>query len=172
MPSLHSRAAIDRLEATHLTLPPIPEVVRQQPQETHLTIIHKTLTTETHKKTHIPELKQRNNVEAQTLPIKETSSQVCGSETEPLLDNQTRTIPKQCHNDSKKQQNEIQRNENDMTTSDNGDDNIYPPEIKTSQIEERLVRDDITNEFYITLTSTIDDRKNRTKVNRIMLKAT
>ena len=42
-----------------------------------------------------------------------------------------------------------------MTTYDNGDDNISPPEITTSQIEERLVRDDITNELYMPLSSTI-----------------
>ena len=42
-----------------------------------------------------------------------------------------------------------------MTTFDNGDDNIYPPVITNSQIEERLVRDDITNELYMPLSSTI-----------------
>ena len=42
-----------------------------------------------------------------------------------------------------------------MTTYDNGDDNISAPEITTSQIEERLVRDDITNELYMPLSSTI-----------------
>ena len=41
-----------------------------------------------------------------------------------------------------------------MTTYDNGDDNISPPEITTSQIEERLVRDDITKELYMPLSST------------------
>ena len=42
-----------------------------------------------------------------------------------------------------------------MTTYDNGDDNISPPEITTSQIEERFVRDDITNELDMPLSSTI-----------------
>ena len=42
-----------------------------------------------------------------------------------------------------------------MTTYDNGYDNISPPEFTTSQIEERLVRDDITNEVYMPLSSTI-----------------
>ena len=55
MPSLHSGAATDRPEVTRLTLPPIPEVVWQQPQETFSTNIHKTLTTETHKDSHMPE---------------------------------------------------------------------------------------------------------------------
>ena len=153
MPRLHSGAATDRPEATHLTPPPIPEVVWQQPQETYSNIIHNDLTNETHKHTHTP--KQKNDVEAHTSPLKETSSQVSGSDTESSLDNQTRSIPVQCTNDSKKQQNEIQRNEIGLTTYGNGDDNISPPEITTSQIQEQLVRDDITYEFYMTLSSTI-----------------
>ena len=93
MPRLHSGAAIDRPEATHLTLPPIPEVVWQQSQETYLTKTHKELTNETQKDTYTPE--QRIDVEAKTSPIKETSSQVSGSHTESLLENQTRSIPVQ-----------------------------------------------------------------------------
>ena len=42
-----------------------------------------------------------------------------------------------------------------MTTYGNGDDNIFQPEITTLQIQEQLVRDDITNEFYMPLSSTI-----------------
>ena len=49
MPLLHSEATNDRTEITNLKLPPIPEVVWQQPQETHLANFRKTLTTETHK---------------------------------------------------------------------------------------------------------------------------
>ena len=155
MPRLHFGAAIERPEVTQLTLPPIPEVDWQQPQETHLTNIQNTFTDKTLGDTQIPEFKQTNDVEAQTSPIKETSPKVSGSDTESLLENQTRSIPVQCLNDSKKQQNEIQRNETDMTTYDNGDDNISPPEITNSQIEERPVRDDITNELYMPLSSTI-----------------
>ena len=55
MPHLHSGAATDRPEITHLTLPPTPRVVWQQPRETHVTNIHKILTIETHKTTHVPE---------------------------------------------------------------------------------------------------------------------
>ena len=105
MPRVHSGAAIDRPEVTHSILPPIPDVIWQQPQETHLTNTHKVLANETHKTSHIPEFKQRNDVEAQTSPIKETSSEKSGSDTESLLENQTRSIPVQCPNDSKKQQN-------------------------------------------------------------------
>ena len=42
-----------------------------------------------------------------------------------------------------------------MTTYDNGDDNSSPPLTITSQFAERLVRDDINNELYMPLTSTI-----------------
>ena len=42
-----------------------------------------------------------------------------------------------------------------MTTYGNGDDNISPPEIITSQIQEQLVRDDTINELYMPLSSTI-----------------
>ena len=93
MPGPHSGAAIERPEVTHLTLPPIPKVVRQQPQESHVTNIHNVLTNETYKKTQIPEFKQRNDVEAQTLPINETSSQVSRFDTESFLENQTRSTP-------------------------------------------------------------------------------
>ena len=106
----------------------------QQPQQTHLTNIHKVLTNETHKYSHSP--KEKNDVEAQTSPKKETSSQVSGSDTESLLENQTRSIPVQCPNDSKKQLKEIQRIEADIATTDitydNEDDNISPPEITAS----------------------------------------
>ena len=149
MPRLHSGAAIDRPEVTQLTLPPIPEVVWQQPQKTHLTNIHYDLTNKTHKHTHT------NDVEAQTSPIKEKSSPKSGSDTESLLENQTRSSPVQCLNDSNKQQNEIQRNEIGLTTYCNGDDNISPPQVTTSQIQEQLVRDENTNELYMLLSSTI-----------------
>ena len=76
MPRLHSRVAIDRPEITKL--PPIPEVVWQQPQETHLKDIHKNTTNN---------IKRKNDVVSQTSPIRETSSQVSGSDTESLLGN-------------------------------------------------------------------------------------
>ena len=108
---------------------------------------------ETHKDTHT--LREKNDVEAQTWPIKETLSQVSGSHTESLLGNQTRSIPVECPNDSKKQQNEIQRNEIGLATYGNGYDNVSRTKITTSQIQEQLVRDDITNELYMPLSSTI-----------------
>ena len=153
MPRIHSGAATDRPEVTHSTLPPIPEVVWQQPQENHVTNIHNDLTNEIQNDTHTPT--QENDVEVQTSPIQQTSPQKSGSDTESPLENQTRSIPVQCPNESKKQQNVIQRDETGLTTYDNGHDNISPPEITTSQIQEQLVRDENTNELYMPLSSTI-----------------
>ena len=87
MPRLHSGAATDRPATTELLLLPIPEVVKQQPQEIHLANIHKTSPTETHKDIHMLEHKRRSDVKSQTLPINATSSQVSGSSAEPLLGN-------------------------------------------------------------------------------------
>ena len=148
MPRLHSGAATDRPETTHLRLPPIPDVVWQQSKETHVNNIHKTLTNES--RSQMPEYKQRSDVESQTSPMKETSSQVCVSITEPILGNQTRKL-----NDSKKPPPEIQRNEKNITANDIADDISFPPRITDSQIEEQLVRNDITNEHYMPLSSTI-----------------
>ena len=42
-----------------------------------------------------------------------------------------------------------------MTNFCNGDDNISPPENTISQIQEQLMRNDITNELYMPFSSTI-----------------
>ena len=102
MPRLHSWAAIDRPETSKL--PPIPEVVWQQPQETRSIDVHNNSATNNNNSTHTPEFKRKNDVEAQTSPIQETSPQVSGSGTESLLENQTRSTPVQYPNDPKKRQ--------------------------------------------------------------------
>ena len=48
-----------------------------------------------------------------------------------------------------------------MITYENGDDTISTPEITTLQIQEQLVRDDITNELYMPLSSTIVLKRNK-----------
>ena len=103
----------------------------------------------------MPESKQRSDVESQTSPIKETSTQVSVSSTEPLLGDQTRSALVPSLNDSTQPSSEIQRNEIDMMNSDSGDDNITPPAITISQIAEQLLRDDMTNELYMPLSSSI-----------------
>ena len=64
MPRLNSGAAIDTSET--IKLPPIPEVVWQQPQETHLIVFYKNSTTNSNNSTHTPEFKRKNYVEPQT----------------------------------------------------------------------------------------------------------
>ena len=155
MPRIHSEAAIDRPETTHSKLPPIPEVFWQQPQDIHVPTFYQNLANETYGNTHTPESKQRTDVESQTSPKKETSPQVSGSNTDPLLGSQTRSALVTSLNDSKKNNSQIQRDEIDMMTCGNGDDDISPPAITISQIEERLVRDESTNENYMPLSSTI-----------------
>ena len=126
MPRLHSEAAMDRPETNQLKLPPIPEVVRQQTQETHVPNSHQTCNNETHTKTHMPESKQSSDVESQKSPMKETSPQVSVSSTEPLLGNQTRSPLVLSLIDSKKLSSEIQRYETDMTTCERGVSNKSP----------------------------------------------
>ena len=103
----------------------------------------------------MPEPRQRNDIESQTSPLKETSPQVSGSSTEPFVENQTGRTRVHSLNDSKKRQSEIQRHEMNMAANEYGDDNISTPKITISQIGELLARDDITNELYWSLSSTI-----------------
>ena len=51
-----------------------------------------------------------------------------------------------------------------MTSYDNGDDNISSPKIISSQNEERLVRNDITNELYMPISSTIVLKRKKEKL--------
>ena len=147
MPRLHSGASTDALEITNLILPPISKVVWQQPRETHLTNIDITSTTETHKSTYMPEFRHRIDVESQTSTMNETSPQISGSSAEPFLENHTGCTAVQSLNDSKERQSEIQRDEMNITTDDNGDDNFSPPKIIYSKTEEQLLRDGNTNEL-------------------------
>ena len=104
---LDSGATINGLEITKL--PPIPEVVWQQPLETHLIDIHEKLITETNNSTHTPKLKRRIDEKSQMSAVRETSPQMSRSSTEPILENQTRSTPVQCCINSKKQHFEIQK---------------------------------------------------------------
>ena len=58
---LYSGAAIEKPQTTNTTLAPIPEDVSQQPQAIRSIIIHKNPTTEIHKKTHMPEFRQKKS---------------------------------------------------------------------------------------------------------------
>ena len=52
-----------------------------------------------------------------------------------------------------------------MTTGDSWEDNISPPKITTSQIAEQVVRDDITNELYMPLSTTKVLRRQKERIN-------
>ena len=107
MPRVHYGAANNRPETTHLKLPLNPNVVWQQPQETYIPNIYQTFTIESQKNTHMSESRQRSDVQSQMSPMKESSSQVSASSTEPLLGNQTRSALVPSLNDSKKPNSEI-----------------------------------------------------------------
>ena len=87
--------------------------------------------------------------------MNQTSSQVSVTSAEPRPGNQTRSTLVQSLNDSNKPQSETQKHQRNIVANDNGDDNISPPKSTTSQIEDQLKRDDITNELYQPLSSTI-----------------
>ena len=70
------------------------------------------------------------------------------------MENQTRKTEVQCFIDSQDRQLEIQGNDTDIAANDSGDYNISPHKITASQTEERLVRDETTNELYTPLSST------------------
>ena len=93
--------------------------------------------------------------------MNQTSSQVSVSST---VGNQTRSALVPSLNDSEKRNSENQINETYMTTHDYGDDNISPPVITSSQIEEQLVRDDITNEQYAIILQNCPETKKRNVV--------
>ena len=94
--------------------------------------------------------------------MKKTSPQLSGYSTEPFLGNQTEKTPVESLNDSEKHQSEIPPHETNITANYHGDKNIFPPKITNSQIEEKLVRDDITNELYEPLSSTIVLKRKKT----------
>ena len=48
-----------------------------------------------------------------------------------------------------------------MTANDKGVDHLTPPRITISQIEERLVRDDNTNEVYMPVSSTVVQKRKK-----------
>ena len=147
MSCLHSGAARDRPETNEkIKLPPIPEVVWQQPTE------NDTNQDNLNKFTNDSTLK--TNVASQTLPpkgtqpqnyvdITEQSSGKTGNEPVPFLD-----CPK---NSSTNTQNTKQH----VVTTPNGFTTTPPLTIATPLIEEGLVRDEQTNEVYLPLTSTV-----------------
>ena len=148
MPRLHSGAACDRPESTEISkLPPIPEVVWQQPTEivTNQDNLNKT-TNESAIKT---------NVASQTSPPKGTQPQNHVDTTEQSSENQTGNEPVLFLDCSKNSSTDIQNTERHVVTTLNGDTTTPPLTTATPIIEEALERDEETNEVYLPLTSTV-----------------
>ena len=101
------------------------------------------------------DFKQRIDVNSQTLRIEECSFQEPGFDTEPFLERQTRNTPVQRLKNSREKTEFQEINTNtDMTAIYNGDDNVSPTKITTSETEERRVSDGDANEFNLPLSST------------------
>ena len=148
MPRLHSAAARDRPETNEIfKVPPIPEVVWQQPTEnvTNKKNINNTTNDSTLK----------TNVASQTLPPKGTQPQNHVDTTEQSSRNQTGNelvLFLDCSNNSSTTS---QNTEQHVVTKPNGDTATSPLTAATPLIEERLVRDEQTNEIYLPLSSTV-----------------
>ena len=148
MPRLHSGAAHDRPETNEISkLRPIPEVVWQQPTEIvtdqdNLNNTHNdsTLNTNVASQTSQPKGTQPQNYVVAT---EQPSGNQTGNELLPFLDC--------CKNSST----DIQNTEQHVVTTLNGDTITPPLTTATPLIEEGSVRDEMTNEIYLPLTSTV-----------------
>ena len=146
-PRLHSGPACDRPETIEkFKLPPIPEVVWQQPTEND--------TNQDNLKNITDDSTLKTNVASQTSPPKgsqpqnhvdttEQSSGKTGNEPVPFLD-----CPEKSSTDT-------QNTEQHVVTTPNGLTTIPSLTTATPLIEEGLVRDEQTNEVYLPLTSTV-----------------
>ena len=146
MPRLHSGAARDGPE-TIPKLPPIPEVVWQQPTENNteqdnLSNINKDSTLKT-------------NVASQTSPPKGIQSQKYVDITEHPPGNQTGNEQVPFLDCSKNSSTNTQNTEQHITTTPSADTTTPPLTTATPLIEEGLVRDEQTKELYLPLTSTV-----------------
>ena len=147
MPRLHSGAARDRPETKTSKLPPIPEVVWQQPTEnvTNQDNLNNTTNDSTIK----------TNVASQTSPPKGTQPQNHVDTTEHSSGNHTGNEPVLFLDCSKNYSTNTQNTEQHVVTTPNGDTTTPPLTTATPLIEEELVRDEQTNEVYLPLTSTV-----------------
>ena len=148
MPRLHSGAACDRPETNKISkLPPIPEVVWQQPTEivTNQDNLYNTNNDSTLK----------TNIASQTSPPKRTQPQNHVDTTQHPPRNQTGNELVPFLVCSKNSSTNTQNTEQHVVTSPNGDTTTPPLTTATPLIEDGLVRDEQTNEVYLPLTSTV-----------------
>ena len=146
-PRLHSGAASDRLEIIEIPqIPPIPEVVWQQPTET---ITDQVNLNNTNIDSILYYTQEKTTVASQASPPKGTQPQnyVVATEHPPGI--QTKNEPVPFLNCSKNCSTDTQNPEQHVTTTLNGDT------ITTPLIKEVLVRDEQTNEVYLPIISTV-----------------
>ena len=148
MPRLHSEAARDRPETNEISkLPPIPDVVWQQPTEdvTNQDNLNKTTNDSTLK----------TNVASQTSPPKGTQPQNHVDTTEQSSGNQTGNEPVSFVDCSKNYSTNTQNTEQHVVTTPNGDTTTPLLTTATPLIEGGLVRDERTNQINLPLISTV-----------------
>ena len=130
-----------------LKLPPIPEVVWQQPTEI---ITNQDNLKNTHNDSILT-----TNVASQTSPPKGNQPQSHVVAMEQPSTTQTGNDPVPFPNCSKNSSTDIQNTEQHVVTTPNGDTTTQPLTTATPLIEEGLMRDEQTNEVYLPLTSTV-----------------
>ena len=147
MPRLRSGAACDRPETNKISkLPPIPEDVWQQHTEND--------TKQDNLNNIIKDSTLKTNVASQTPPPKGTQSQNYVDTTEHPRKNQTRNELVPSLDFSKNSTNTKNAEQHGVTTG-SGDTTASALTTATPLIEEGLVRDEQTNEIYLTLSSTV-----------------
>ena len=154
MPRLHSGPACDRPETKEKSkLPPIPEVVWQQPTDNDPNQDNLNITTN--------DSTLKTNVASQTSPPKGTQQQNYVDTTEQLPGNQTGNKLVPFLDCSKSSSTKTQNTEQHVLTTPYGHTTTPPLITATPLIEEGLVRDEQTNEVYLPLTSTVDLKRNQ-----------
>ena len=154
MPRLHSGAAIDRPQTNEIfKLPPIPEVVWQQPPEN--------VTNQDNLNNTTNDSTLKTNVASQISPPKGTQTQNHVVATEQSSGNQTGNELVPFLDCSKNSSTNTQNTEQHGVTTFNGDTTTPPLTTATPLIEKRLMRDEQTNEIYLPLTSTVALKRKR-----------
>ena len=148
MPRLHSGAARDRPETNEVfKLPPIPEVVWQQPTEN---VTNQDNLNNFYWQLDFKNKCSKSNVATQGSPTTEPRGH--HGKTFRKSDREWASIVLDC---SKNYSTNTQNTEQHVVTTPNGDTTTAPLTTATPLIEEGLVRDEQTTEIYLPLTSTV-----------------
>ena len=138
---------IDRRQMKNQNLPPIPEIVWQQPTEI---VTDQDNLNNTHNDSTL-----KTNVANQTPPPKGNQPENHVEATEQPSGNQTANEPVPFLDCTKNSPTNIQNTKQHAVTFPNGDATTPPLTMATPLIEEALVRDEQTNEIYLPLISTV-----------------